>query len=567
MEPIQLQPLKLTVPLFSPIKLVSAIQNPGAADPSFVGELTTSLLLSKGVGMPTFTRNTTATVTDFEGIIHTAKIGEARFEGARRVENLIAYSEDFANAYYTKAASGTGVVPTVTANYGTDPNGNLTADRIQFDLGATPATAVSRLYKVSLSTAPNNIVSIWLKTTDGSTKTLYIVGGTGNNNITVTGSWTRFSFPPTTHPAYAQMQFGLQGSYGTSNTADILAWGAQVEDVTGQSVQTVGEYVSSGGVLPAPYHGAGADGVQYFATTLAGTPIAASVLKGYYAEGQRTNLALYSNDFSNAAWAKSNLTHASGTLTATAANGTLLQTVTSTSQAHVFSIQIKRKTGTGAIALTLDNGATWTMKTISASWTRYEVTQTLANPVFGIRIATSGDAIDVRHGQLETAGFSSSPILTTSASATRNSDVLTYAWGLPETGSVTAEAWSETDTITYGRVVSKPDGKTPLAVQGGNTMQSYDGGVANVFSSGGTFGTGIRKIAGRWNNGTALRSVAKDGAASPNVAYNGVFSGDGTVNFGSTGKPGVASSLFGTMKNVKIWNRALSDAEMTSFTS
>ena len=43
----------------------------------------------------------------------------------------------------------------------------------------------------------------------------------------------------------------------------------QLEDVTGQSVQTPSEYVSTNVLNSTPYHGANVDGVKCFKTTLA----------------------------------------------------------------------------------------------------------------------------------------------------------------------------------------------------------------------------------------------------------------------------------------------------------
>jgi len=57
--------------------------------PSFVAPLTSSLILERGIGLPTFTRASTATQTDFEGNTHQALSGEVRFQGARRVRNLL----------------------------------------------------------------------------------------------------------------------------------------------------------------------------------------------------------------------------------------------------------------------------------------------------------------------------------------------------------------------------------------------------------------------------------------------------------------------------------------------
>jgi hypothetical protein len=62
--------------------------------PSFQADLKNTLDLQGGIGKPTFTRATTATGTDFEGLIKTVKSGEARFEGARRVFNEVTGSSE-----------------------------------------------------------------------------------------------------------------------------------------------------------------------------------------------------------------------------------------------------------------------------------------------------------------------------------------------------------------------------------------------------------------------------------------------------------------------------------------
>jgi hypothetical protein len=145
--------------------------------------------------------------------------------------NLLTYSEQFDNAAWQKLAGGTGVAPVVTQNYGTAPDGTSTADRVQFDLGATPSSATSRLFQNPGGTA--NSQAIWLKTTDGTTKTLYFPNASPSfKSITVTGTWTRF----TGDFNGPQFQFGLTGPSGsggagiiqTDTTADILVWGADL---------------------------------------------------------------------------------------------------------------------------------------------------------------------------------------------------------------------------------------------------------------------------------------------------------------------------------------------------
>ena len=175
-----------------------------------------------------------------------------------------------------------------------------------------------------------------------------------------------------------------------------------------------------------------------------GSPAAAMVFPGpgrlgYLAEGAATSRCLHSQEFDNAVWAASNVTKAANeavapdgtttadTLTATAANGTVIQDLgVVASAAKSGALWIKRKTGTGNIDLTLDGGSTWTTQAVTTTWTRFSITQTLADEDFGIRIVTSGDAVWVWQGQVETASFISSDIVTTTAAVTRNADVLTY---------------------------------------------------------------------------------------------------------------------------------------------
>lgn len=155
-----------------------------------------------------------------------------------------------------------------------------------------------------------------------------------------------------------------------------------------------------------------------------------------------TNVALWARDLTQdggSPWTLSNTTAAkdatgldgnansASTLTATGANGTCLQTVTQGSAENTYSVWVKRKTGTGDIDITDNNGTNWTTLTglSSSSWTRHNITRTQANPVFGIRIVTSGDEVEVDVNQLEAGDKPSSEIPTTAASATRAKDIRT----------------------------------------------------------------------------------------------------------------------------------------------
>lgn len=130
---------------------------------------------------------------------------------------------------------------------------------------------------------------------------------------------------------------------------------------------------------------------------------------------QYLNRLYYSEDFSQSNWAKSNVTVGSDNatapngkavaqaITASVANGTCLQAVVDISAARYGSIYLKRKTGSGNIQVTLDGGSTWTTVAVTGEWVRLGAGQTLANPSFGIRIVTSGDAVYAWGAQLEDA--------------------------------------------------------------------------------------------------------------------------------------------------------------------
>jgi hypothetical protein len=154
--------------------------------------------------------------------------------------------------------------------------------------------------------------------------------------------------------------------------------------------------------------------------------------RGLLTEGARTNIALHSRDFTQSAWVKTNITAAlnvtgidgignsASRLTATAGNGTALQTITSASATHVSAFFARRITGTGTVEITQDNGASWTAITLTAAWQRFVIpVATIANPVIGFRLVTSGDVIAVDVAQCEVGTFATSPIITGAASVTR----------------------------------------------------------------------------------------------------------------------------------------------------
>lgn len=161
---------------------------------------------------------------------------------------------------------------------------------------------------------------------------------------------------------------------------------------------------------------------------------------GLRIEEARTNVCLWNRDLTNAAWTATNITaaknqtgadgsaNAASSITATAGNATILQSITLASSTRYQSAYVKRITGSGTINMTTDGGSTWNVITVTSAWTRVGFTQAaVTNPNVGFRIVTSGDAIAVDFVQNETGAFITSPIATTSGTATRAADDVTLA--------------------------------------------------------------------------------------------------------------------------------------------
>ena len=204
----------------------------------------------------TFTgRASTATYLDANGVVQTAASGVARSnaydydsDGVLRpigllleysATNQLLYSEQFDNAAWGKSLYGVASAPVVTANYGIAPDGQTTADRVVFALnGGTTIDDRSELQQMLTTVAGTTYTqSVWLKTTDGSTKVLQLsFNGDATKLITVTGTWQRFSNTGVASDTIRGFRLALRGTTGTSDSADLLVWGAQ---------QGVGNYPTS----------------------------------------------------------------------------------------------------------------------------------------------------------------------------------------------------------------------------------------------------------------------------------------------------------------------------------
>jgi hypothetical protein len=192
----------------------------------------------------TFTRGSIGTRVNRNGLIETIPANQPRFDfdpisGECRgllIEesrtNLITYSEDFSQGIWTKTNGGVALVPVVTSNAVTSPSGELTADKVVFEIsGGTTTTEISLLAQSYSSVSGTTYtVSAWVRV-DSGTSNIFIDCESSNTNIVqVTSTWQRFSVTRTSGSSAGKtVRIGLRGNVATSKSATIYIWGAQLE--------------------------------------------------------------------------------------------------------------------------------------------------------------------------------------------------------------------------------------------------------------------------------------------------------------------------------------------------
>jgi hypothetical protein len=371
-------------------------------------------------------------------------IGEPRFDWASTEQvarqNNILYTQDFGNVYWPKT---TGAVTTDTT---TAPDGTMTADlyipaasssnahRIFKDFGTATqptTTAVSSFY---LKPSGYRYVSIVLNDTDNQVKFDLQDGvagfvGTSIATYSITAESNGFyrvsisSNTPTNHrflgviilPDGTTFNTQTLPTWTPDGTSGIYIWGAQRELGSNPTA-----YIENGAQLPT-------------STPLAANPTSNGIL----IEEARTNRLLWNRDATQTEWVKTNITaakdqtgidgvaNAASSLTATDDNGTCIQTITLAAGNRTGSVYLKRLTGAGLIQVTLDGSTYSTVELSDTEWYRIVLSGSVTNPTVGIKIAVDGDAVAMDYGQVEDGLSVSTPILTTTSTATRAVDSAT----------------------------------------------------------------------------------------------------------------------------------------------
>jgi hypothetical protein len=544
-----------------------------------------SAIPSDGSGDLSFTRASNGTRINSAGLVEVCPW------------NLLTYSEQFDNSDWVKSNA------TITANSTTSPNGTTTADTITENtanaLHRTQqnfTTVSGTTYTVSVYAKNNGRRYMFINANAAiSARSTFdlqdgVISDTfsGTASITSVGNgWYRCSVTGISSTNLINGIFFQLNNSGVANdtsytgdgTSGIYLWGAQLN--IGSTAKPYFPTTDRLNVPRLTYQNGGG-----------GCP---SLLL----EPQRTNLALYSEEFDNAYWATLNTTvSANSTATldpmggnnadkfiATTTNGVhILSRSGFTSGAYSFTVYAKaaeestmslwlRNASVGA-TFDLSNGTVSNISVTSASitsvgngWYRcfvYDSTAGTTAHIYG-RGGTSyaGNGVNgfyIFGAQLEAGAYPTSYIPTTSASATRVADA--YSRSLSSIASGTAFI-NITDNVTLGSVGTHLYG--PFSITGaslglhlsrpnGQRLRLWTQASANVFQ---TTETNL-KLAMTWD-GTNVNVYQNGVKVVTNYAYaltnvNNLLS---STNLESSA----------TIAEIVLFNSVLTDAECISLTS
>lgn len=348
----------------------------------------------------TVTRATTATRVNASGLVELVPY------------NLLQYSEQFNDAIWGKTNA------TITANSTTSPDGTLTADTIT-------STGIDgrALQAPTINGNQDYTFSVWLKSTTSSNVNASIRSVGSPIAIVVTSEWQRFVITQS-HPTTATRFPGISG---IASGDSVYLWGAQL--VEGTEALTYLPTTDRLDIARVDYS--------------TGSP-------ALLVEPGRTNLAFYSQEFSNIYWGSNftsitkNLLSPSGIVNAdtfvnnVGANRSIVRGISVVSgNTYVLSFWIKKISGAfvNSTAIQLSSFGTAVASqtytdigtTLTTDWVRYThtFTATSTNTVFVQLISNEINTIGVWGAQLEAGVYATSYIPTTTASVTRNADVIT----------------------------------------------------------------------------------------------------------------------------------------------
>ncbi len=552
---------------------------PSGATPALNLDFTTGLLDPR----ITFSRPSNATFYDSTGKLTYAP------------SNLLTYSEDFSNSIWTK------VTGSISANATIAPDGTLTGDAF------TPAAVSGLPYTQQNATSSVTVTYTWsvylksngyqwafLDAYDGSNHRSYfdltngVVGSVASGNtstITSVGNgWYRCSLtrsPSITSVAYAVAVATSNGgiSMTGNGVSGIYLWGAQLEAVTYQTTPRTYNATTA-----AVYYG---PRFEYDPVTLAAN--------GLLVEEARTNLCLYSSDYSTV-WFKTNSTttpNTTDTLDPSGVYGStkfaipagpsaaLGQTVISTAVAHTASIYLKVSTGTTTVDLILYRNSPFALVgnktvTLTTSWQRFTVTGTFLDTTgHNLQVNFGSDkTVYVYGAQIEAGSFETSYLPTVASPVARSADVATMtganfsSWYSQSAGTFVVNYYERAFSVAHQVITNYgPTVNDRISFNVGATnildVQVDVAGVDTFAGDTPTLTAGNHKIAFAYETNNA--GVSVDGSTVTNDNTVTLPTAVSTLVFGAFDTP--IRYLNSTVKSVSYYNTRLSNTQLQSLST
>lgn len=285
-------------------------------------------------------------------------------------------------------------------------------------------------------------------------------------------------------------------------------------------------------------------------------------------------------DMTNAAWTAIGITptktatgidgvpNSASTLTCTAPNGTILQTLVAAATSRTNSHFVRRVSGSGAILLKQGTATQDITASInSVTYTRLQLNDNELNVAFGLQMATIGDVIEVDFNQFEplTAGqFASSPMASTGAA--RAADVFTFAGAgnyNPAQGTVYAEVSTNFTTNGVSAYIVGFPADARFSFNSLSTQNSVGDGTSFV-----------TKTALSDTNGVVRKRIMSFGAAGLAITGDGLTPATGAFDgaMGTGANIHVAhlvgfQQLNGTLKELRIYLAQSTAAQMQTIST
>jgi hypothetical protein len=389
---------------------------------------------TNGDGDLTFTRASSATRVNSAGLIESPRT------------NTFLYSEQFDNAYWVKTKT------TITINDIAAPDGTITAEKLEASITATDVriqrsgSISAGLYTNSIYVKAAELNIIRMYAVDFSSQATFTLSGSGSISsiigsatpkiVSVGDGWYRCSMSLSFAGGSTQILYLNLGGGATITAGDgVYIWGAQLE--TGS---TATEYIPTTNSERTTFAGITQDGTS--ASNVPRLDYSQGSCPALLLEPQRTNLALYSEQFDNANWNfyfGTQVANTTETLDPSGYYGAEKVIMGSGNQAvyrqsiggltngatYTLSLYIKQGSGVTAFLDISDTSSTVNI-TPTGEWVRYTKTgvwNTSANYIDLEFRGTSGSAYCYLWGaQLELGSYATSYIPTTSATVTRLAD-------------------------------------------------------------------------------------------------------------------------------------------------